>query len=102
MRIVAIPAAMIAGLTVVAGLWAWQQAQDLVLDYGTAGRPDVEAWAIRSGAVAAIALAQVILLTLVVGRLYRRGTFDAVLALVSVVVFALATASAIACGLAGR
>jgi hypothetical protein len=100
--ILAIPAAVVAAATVVAGMWAWQQAQDLVLDYGAAGRPDIEAWAIRSAAVAAIALAQVILLTLVVGRFYRRGVFDAVLALTSVIVFALATAGAVACGLAGR
>lgn len=100
--ILLVPAVLLCVVSVVAGLWVWQQAQDLVLDYANAARPEVAEWAVRSAAVAAVALAQVILLTFVVGRVYRRGTLDSILALTSAVVFALATVSAIACGLAGR
>jgi hypothetical protein len=94
-------AALISALTVAAGMWVWQQAPDLVLDWGF-GRPDVAEWGVRSAAVAAIAAAQLILLTLVVGRIYRRGTFDSVLAFAATAVLALASVSAIACGFAGR
>ena len=51
--------ALLAGGMVVAGVWAWQQAQDLVLDHWNAGRPELAEWAIRSAAVSLVALAQV-------------------------------------------
>lgn len=86
---------------VAAGLWAWQQSQDFVLDWGF-GRPNVAEWAVRSAAVAVISAAQVVLIILVAGRVYRRGTVDSVLALTAGVVCALASVSAIACGFAGR
>jgi hypothetical protein len=94
--------AAICGALVLLGLYSWQHAQDLVLDHWNPGRPDLAEWAVRSAAIAGIALAQVVLLTGVAGRIYRRGIFDSVLALTSVAVCALASVSAIACGLAGR
>ena len=39
---------------IIAGLWTWQQSQDLVLDWGF-GRPNIAQWAVRSAVVAAIA-----------------------------------------------
>ena len=94
--------ALLAGAMVLAGIWAWQQAQDLVLDHWNAGRPDLAEWAISSAAIAIVALAQIIILTFVAGRIYSRRTIDSVLTLTASVVFALASVSAIACGLAGR
>ena len=86
---------------VVAGLWAWEGARDMVLDWG-AGRPEVAAWAVRSAGIAAVAAGQVLLVALVVSRAFRRRALDDVLGLVGGLVFALAAVTAIACGLAGR
>lgn len=94
--------ALLAGVMVVAGVWAWQQAQDLVLDHWNAGRPELAEWAIRSAAVAVVALAQVIIMLFVAGRVYQRRTLDSVLTFTAGVVFALALVGAIACGLAGK
>jgi hypothetical protein len=94
--------AVLAGLLVVVGVWGWQQAQDLVLDHWNAARPELAESAVRSAAIALVALAQVIVLIFVAGRIYRRGTLDSVLTLTAAVVFALASVGAIACGLAGR
>ena len=92
---------MFSAAVVASGLLAWQQAPDWVLDWGM-GRPEIALWAVRSAAVAVIAGAQVLLLTLVVSGIYRRGAFDLALAFVATAVFALASVSAIACGFAGR
>jgi hypothetical protein len=94
--------ALLAGGMVLAGVWAWQQAQDLVLDHWNAGRPELAEWAIRSAAVALVALAQVVVMLFVAGRIYQRRTLDSVLTLTAGVVFALALVGAIACGLAGK
>ena len=93
---------VVAGVAlVVAGLWACQEGRDLALDWG-ATRPDVAAWAIRSAAIAAIALAQVLFITCVTARIFRRRVFDDVLGFAGGVVFALATVTAVACEVAGR
>ena len=86
---------------VVAGLWAWQEGRDLVLDWG-ATRPDVALCAVRSAGIAAVALAQVLFITCVTARAFRRRVFDDVLRFAGGVVFALATVTAVACGLAGH
>jgi hypothetical protein len=62
----------------------------------------VAQWAVRSAAVAAIAGAQIILMSWLIGRIYRRGTFDSVMTFAATAVLALAAVSAIACGFAGR
>ena len=86
----------------VAALYAWRHAAELAGDWG-ASRPYVAALAVRSGAIAMAAGAQVVLLTLVVGRLFaRRQLVDEVLRLAAGLVAALALVSAIALGLAGR
>ena len=87
---------------VVAGLWGWQQAQEIVLDHWLAGRPELAAWAVRIVAVAAVALAQVILIAFVAGRTYRRGVIDSALAVTAGAVFVLSVVGAIACGIAAR
>ena len=98
---VSIVAGAIAIAMIVTGFWIVQQAQDVAWDWGSS-RPEVTMWAIRSGGIAAIALAQAILVVAVTSRVYRRGTLDSLLGLTSIAVFALACVSAIACGLAGR
>jgi hypothetical protein len=103
MRVVSILfSSLLAGGMVVAAIWGWQEAQDLVLDHWNAGRPELAEWAVRSVAIAVVALAQIILLTSVAGRIYRRRTLDSVLTLAAGVTCALASVGAIACGLAGR
>jgi hypothetical protein len=83
----------------VAALWVWQHAGDVVAD---AARPEVALWAVRSAAVAGAAVAQVIGLTFVVGALYDRDRFGDVLRGAAAVMSGIATVSAIALGLAGR
>lgn len=99
--IVLISAAVLAGAMVVAGLWVWQSASELTMSWDVS-RPDLILWAVRSGAVATVAAAQVILLAVVGGRLYGRGTFDAAICMTALAVFAIASVGALACGLAGR
>src|SRR3954467_535805 len=61
---------------VVLCLWAWQHAGDFSVE---TSRPDVATLAVRSAAVAMAAAAQILLLTLVIGRFYRRQLIDDVL-----------------------
>ncbi|HEY2588523.1 MAG TPA: hypothetical protein VGI81_22470 [Tepidisphaeraceae bacterium] len=93
---------MVSVALVVAVLWAWQGAQDVVLDHWVANRPDLAEWAVRIAAIAAIALAQMMLAAFVAGRVYRRGILDSVLTVTAGIVFALASIGAVACGLAAR
>lgn len=90
---------LVGAVLMVACLWAWQQAPHLAMD---ADRPDVVLWAVRSAAVAAGALAQTVVLVLVVGNLYRARLPDRVLQLLTAGLFAASLVSAIALGLAGR
>ena len=62
---------MMAGILIIAALWAWESAPDLASDMQT-GRPQAAIWAARSAALAAAAPAQTILLYFVVGGIYPR------------------------------
>jgi hypothetical protein len=84
---------------VLISLWAWQEAPHLQLD---ADRPEVILWAVRTAAIAAGALAQTVMLVLVVGNIYRTRAVDVLLRFMTGMVFAVALVSAIALGLAGR
>ena len=84
---------------VVAAMWAWNDARRLA--DGTT-RPDVTLWALRAGGVALAAAGQAMLLTFVVGRIYRRDLFSDVLRVFAGLIAAVALVSAIALGLAGR
>ena len=94
-------AALAAGLIVV-GLWAWQSASDIAIEYWGAARPEVAAWSVRSAAVAVIAGAQAIAVVFVAGRVFRRGAFDTALTFTAVAFVAVGLVSALACGVAGR
>jgi hypothetical protein len=91
--------AALAVALMVLGLWGWQHAAEVATD---ATRPHATAWAVRSGAVAAAAAAQGLILILVVAPFYRRQFVDDVLRLATVVVLTLAAVAMIALGLAGR
>jgi hypothetical protein len=93
--------AAIAVALVLLGLYGWRHAGEIVERWDPT-RPAVAAWAVRSAAVAAAAGAQLVLLALVTGRLYRRQLFDDVLSLSAGLVGAVALVAAIALGLAGR
>ena len=83
----------------VAALWSWQGALRLS---AAATRPEIELWAVRSRAIALAALAQMILLTCVVGYLYRRGFLSEILRIAAGLVGGVALVSAVALGLAGH
>ena len=89
-----------AGLVLLA-LWGWQHAIGLA-ELADPARPGAAVLAVRSAAVAAGALGQLFLLTLVVGRLYPRRGVDDVLRLGAGVVAALAFAGAIVLAITGR
>jgi hypothetical protein len=90
---------VVAAALMVACLWAWQGAGHFSVD---ASRPYVATLAARSAAVALGAAAQVIILTLVVGRMYRRQLVDDVLKLTAAAVMLVALVGAVALALAAR
>jgi hypothetical protein len=84
---------------VVVGLWLWTRAGFLASD---ASRPDVAGWAIRSGAVAAVAMAQALLSYFVVSAAFRRDFFTTAVRFTAGLVGGAAIVSAVALGFAGR
>lgn len=60
---------VIAIALVIGGLWGWTSAVRLS---SHAGRPELAAWAVRGGAVAALAAAQVLGMTFLVDSIYVR------------------------------
>jgi hypothetical protein len=85
---------------VVAALWAWGHAPQLA---DNAHRPEVALWAARCAAVGLATGAQVMLLTLVTGGIYRRRRLsDDVMRLTAALVCTLALVSAAALALAGK
>lgn len=84
---------------VIGGLWLWQRAGFLASD---TGRPDVAGWAIRSGAVAAVAAAQALLSFFVISALFRRDVFTSAVRFAAGLVGGAAIVSAVALGFAGR
>ena len=98
-RVSIVVAAALAAALMVSSLWAWQQAPHLVFD---ADRPDLALWAVRTAAIAVAALAQAVLLFLVVGRIYQARGFDTVLRVCTAAVFTVAGIGAIVLSLANR
>ena len=90
---------LISAALVLIALWAWQAAPHLAFNED---RPDIILWAVRTAAVAAGALAQTVLLVLVVGNIYRTRAVDVLLRLLTATVFAVSLVSAIALGLVGK
>jgi hypothetical protein len=100
MRIGVVVGGAVAVGMMIASLWSWQHALDISAD---AGNPQRAFWAMRSGAVGAAALAQLLLLTFVVGGVYPRRSrwLGEAMRLTAAVVFAVALVSAVAFGFAG-
>jgi hypothetical protein len=90
---------VIAMALLMAGLWGWGEA-GRIAEY--ADRPQVAVWAVRSASLAALAGAQVLVITCIVGAMYRRRPVDEMLRLVAGLACTLALVSAIALALAGR
>ena len=91
-----------AGISVallIAALWAWQSALALG---ARAVRPEIAMWAFRSGAVALAAIGEMILLTFVVGRIYRRDSLSQFLRISAALVSGVGFVCAVALGLAAR
>jgi hypothetical protein len=86
---------------IVLGLWGWQRAETIVTMMGWEKRT-IGAWSARCAALALIAAAEAILLTLVVGRVYRPDRVCGAARLSALLIFMVCTVSAIALGLAGR
>jgi hypothetical protein len=80
---------------IVISLWLWREASTIA-DWAGAEHPSLATYALRLTAVAGIAVAQVLLLNLVVGRIYRPGLFDEVLRRAAGLVIAVAMAVAAA------
>ena len=97
--VVSASAAVISAGMVAASLWGWQHAAALADDWG---RPEVAEWAVRSAAVCVAAVAQLLLATLVLSAVYRRGWLDRLLSAGAMLVTGVALVSAVALGLAGR
>jgi hypothetical protein len=95
--LVTVSASLMAVALVIVALVAWNQALAWSV---RATRPEVASWAIRSGAVAAGAMAQLLLLTFV--TVHGRAISNALLRLGVGVVASVALVSAVALGLAGR
>ena len=64
--------------TVVISLWFWREAAG-VADEAGAAHPNLGIYSVRLAAVAGLAAAQMLLLTFVVGRIYRPTVFDEVI-----------------------
>jgi hypothetical protein len=90
---------LISASLVFIALWTWQQAPHLAFNED---RPEVVLWAVRTASVAAGALAQTVLLVLVVGNIYRTRAVDMLLRFLTAGVFAVSLVSAIALGLVGN
>lgn len=86
-------------ILMVIALRAWSQAANWSMN---ASRPDVASLAVRSGAIALIAIAQGVALIWVVGKLYQRRLADDLLKLAALGVTAIALVAAVALGLASR
>ncbi len=90
----------VAIVLVIAAIWGWQHAQQLV---GGARDPQRALWAVRSAAIGAVAAAQLMLLTFVVGGIYeRRAAGSEMLRLTVAVVFGLTLIGAVVLAFAGK
>lgn len=98
--IIALSAVLTVGM-VLAGIWGWHHARALWL-VRQADNQQVMLLAVRSGAVACVALAQLAVLVLIVGNLYRADALTGLLRRAAGLVFLVAAGSAIVLGLAGR
>jgi len=80
-------------------MWVWFDAAELAL---ASERPEILRWAVRALSIAAAAGAQIIVLTLVVGRLYSSRSAHDGLRLTAALICCIAAVTAAALGLAAQ
>lgn len=97
MMIAGVAAAM---LMVMAALWGWQSAARIAESWD--GHPGLALWGVRSGVIAAVAAAQVLLLSVVSHCMFGRDGVTDVLRRSGMVLTLAATAGAVLLGLASR
>jgi hypothetical protein len=98
--IVILAAAIAAMAMMVAALWAWQNAPDMVADWDVL-RPGQMVWAIRTAAIATAALAQVVIFGVVAGQIFSRRTSDQAVVIGSAIVFVVAVIAAVILAVGG-
>jgi len=87
-------------LLLMGALWSWQNADALALRWRLSG--DWAAWGARSAAVGVASAAEVLMLTVIGRWVYQRDLVSDILRLGGVLVFMLASVTAVALALAGR
>ena len=90
----------VAVVFMVGALWGWQNADELVMRWRLSG--ESAAWGARCAAVGIGAAAEVIMLSVIGRWVYRRDLVSDILRLGGVLVFMLASVTAVALALAGR
>jgi hypothetical protein len=90
----------VAVVFMVGALWGWQNADELVMRWRLSG--ESAAWGARCAAVGVGAAAEVILLSVIGRWVYKRDLVSDILRLGGVLVFMLASVTAVALALAGR
>jgi hypothetical protein len=99
-KIGAVLGGAVAIVLVIAAMWGWQHAQQLI---GEARDPQRALWAVRSASVGAAAAAQLVLMTFVVGGIYeRRGQTGEILRLTVAVLLGMALIGAVVLAFAGK
>jgi hypothetical protein len=99
LRMTQIMGSLVALALLLGALWGWGQAARIA---DNAHSPQIALWAVRSAAVAAVAGAQVLVLSCIVGAVYRRGRMDELFRLVAGAVCTVALIGAIALVVAAR
>jgi hypothetical protein len=87
-------------LLLLGALWGWQNADDLALRWRLSG--DWAAWGARCAAVGVASAAEVLMLTVIGRWIYQRDLVSDILRLGGLLVFMLASVTAVALALAGR
>src|SRR5438128_8014838 len=87
-------------ILLVGALWAWQNADDLVMRWRMTGESAI--WGTRCAAIGIAAAAQVILLSVIGRWVHQRDLLSDILRLCGVLVVMLACVTAVALALAAR
>jgi len=87
-------------ILLMAALWAWQNADDLVMRWRMTGESAI--WGTRCAAIGIAAAAQVILLSVIGRWVHQRDLLSDILRLCGVLVVMLAGVTAVALALAAR
>jgi hypothetical protein len=87
-------------LLLLGALWGWQNAEDLVMRWRLSG--EWAAWGARCAAIGIVSAAEVLMLSVIGRWIYQRDLVSDILRLGGVLVFMLASVTAVVLALAGR